>query len=107
MPTYDYTCSKCGHAFEVYQSITEDALTVCPKEVCPRKTWGKGKIKRAIGAGAGFIFKGSGFYSTDYRSENYKASAKKDVPTAAPTKSETKTESKSEAKPASNSTAKP
>ncbi len=54
--------------------MTEKTLTVCPKELCPRKTWGKGKIKRAVTAGAGLIFKGSGFYITDYRSEGYKAS---------------------------------
>ncbi len=86
MPTYEYVCSKCGHTFEKYQSIVEDALTVCPKELCKSKKWGKGKVKRAISAGGGIIFKGSGFYETDYRSDAYKAAAKKDVP---PVKSET------------------
>jgi putative FmdB family regulatory protein len=77
--TYEYTCQKCGHAFEKVQPITSAALTVCPRDVCPKKTWGKGKVKRAVGGGAGLLFKGSGFYITDYRSENYKASAKKEA----------------------------
>lgn len=78
MPTYEYVCLKCDREFEKFQSISEPALTTCPKELCCMKKWGKGKVKRAIGAGAGLIFKGSGFYITDYRSENYKAAAKKD-----------------------------
>ncbi len=65
MPTYDYVCESCGHAFEQMQSITAKSLRKCPK--C-----GKNKLKRLIGAGAGVIFKGSGFYATDYRSEGYK-----------------------------------
>ena len=83
MPTYEYICAKCGHEFEKIQSIKDASLTVCPKELCGLKKWGKGKVKRAIGAGAGLIFKGSGFYITDYRSENYKAGAKKDTAPAA------------------------
>jgi putative FmdB family regulatory protein len=79
MPTYEYICSKCGHAFEMVQPITAKSLTVCPRDLCPKKTWGKGKVKRAIGTGGGLIFKGSGFYTTDYRSEKYKAAAKKDA----------------------------
>ena len=78
MPTYEYICAKCGHHFDRFQSISAEALTVCPKEVCPQKNWGKGKVKRAISGGAGLIFKGSGFYITDYRSEKYKEAAKKD-----------------------------
>ena len=78
MPTYEYVCSKCGHQFEKFQSIKDKALTVCPEDLCGQKKWGKGKIKKLIGAGAGLIFKGSGFYITDYRSENYKAAAKKE-----------------------------
>ncbi len=54
--------------------MKDDSLTVCPKEKCRQKTWGKGKVKRKLGVGAGFIFKGSGFYITDYRSEGYKKS---------------------------------
>ena len=94
MPTYEYVCSKCGHAFEVQQSITAEALTVCPKESCKKKPWGKGKVKRAISGGAGLLFKGSGFYITDYRSDKYKADAKKDTAAPAPAKTESKTESK-------------
>lgn len=58
--------------------MSEEPLAVCPKELCGQKKWGKGKIKKLIGAGAGLIFKGSGFYITDYRSDKYKAAAKKD-----------------------------
>jgi putative FmdB family regulatory protein len=78
MPTYEYNCEKCGHNFDIFQSIKDSALETCPKEKCGLKKWGKGKVRRAIGAGAGLIFKGSGFYITDYRSENYKQAAKKE-----------------------------
>lgn len=84
MPTYEYICDKCGHHFDQFQSISAKPLTVCPKEVCAQKNWGKGKVKRAITGGAGLIFKGSGFYITDYRSEKYKEAAKKDSATPAP-----------------------
>ena len=106
MPTYEYVCLKCKHEFEKVQSIANPALTVCPKELCGmKKKWGKGKVKRAISAGAGLIFKGSGFYITDYRSENYKAGAKKDSAPAASSESKTTSETKStpaktESKPA-------
>jgi putative FmdB family regulatory protein len=79
MPTYEYVCSKCEHHFEKHQPITDQALTICPKDLCPRKTWGRGKVKRVLSTGGGLIFKGSGFYETDYRSEGYKAAAKKDA----------------------------
>ena len=78
MPTYDYECSKCKKTFEAFQSMKDDAYKTCPKEKCCMKTWGKGKVKRLLGAGAGLIFKGSGFYITDYRSEGYKSAAKSD-----------------------------
>jgi len=78
MPTYVYVCEKCGHQFDKFQSISAKPLSTCPKELCPEKRWGKGKVKRAITGGAGLIFKGSGFYITDYRSEKYKEAAKKD-----------------------------
>jgi len=71
MPTYEYACGACGHHFEEFQSIKAKPTTLCPE--C-----GKRKVKRLISAGAGFIFKGSGFYITDYRSESYKAAAKSD-----------------------------
>ncbi len=74
MPTYEYECAKCKKSFEIVQSMKDAALKICPKDRCRMKTWGKGKVKRAIGAGAGLIFKGSGFYITDYRSEGYKKS---------------------------------
>ena len=97
MPTYEYECSACGHKFEEFQSITAKPTKKCP--VC-----GKRKVVRLISAGSGFIFKGSGFYQTDYRSESYKAAAKNDVAPAAKSdakseaKSETKSETKSESK---------
>ncbi len=72
MPTYDYQCQTCGHEFEARQSMKDPHLTDCPQESCA------GPVKRKIGLGAGFIFKGSGFYITDYRSDSYKAAAKKD-----------------------------
>jgi putative FmdB family regulatory protein len=83
MPTYEYICVKCDHHFEKVQSMSGPALKVCPRELCGMKKWGKGKVKRAISTGGGLIFKGSGFYITDYRSENYKAGAKKDAAPAA------------------------
>lgn len=79
MPTYEYTCSKCDHHFEVSQSIKDAPLETCPKECCQQKRWGKGKVKRGVGGGTGLIFKGSGFYITDYRSDKYKEAAKKDA----------------------------
>ena len=82
MPTYEYVCDKCGHHFEKFQSISAKPLAVCPEDQCTQKRWAKGKVKRAISGGAGLLFKGSGFYITDYRSENYKAAAKKDAPSS-------------------------
>lgn len=71
MPTYDYVCDACDHKFEQFQSMKDDALTKCPK--CKKK-----KLRRLFGAGAAIVFKGSGFYQTDYRSESYKKSAAAD-----------------------------
>jgi putative FmdB family regulatory protein len=71
MPTYEYACQKCGHRFEQMQSITAKALKKCP-------SCGKTALQRLFGAGAGFIFKGSGFYATDYRSDNYTQGKKKE-----------------------------
>jgi putative FmdB family regulatory protein len=102
MPTYEYVCDKCKHQFELVQSINDDALTVCPREHCGQKTWGKGKVKRLIVAGGGLIFKGSGFYITDYRSKEYKESARKDTaPSPAPGSSETKPAASTKPKPES------
>jgi len=107
MPTYEYVCSKCEHQFDIFQSITEQSLTVCPKDKCGMKRWGKGKIKRSIVTGAGILFKGSGFYVTDYRSDSYKEAAKKDSPTAAsPPSSDAKPAAKAEPKPAAKSESK-
>ena len=93
MPTYDYVCQKCGHEFEAVHSIAVAPLKTCPADVCTRKKWGHGKVTKKIGGGAGLLFKGSGFYITDYRSEGYKQSAKKDS-------GESKPAAKSESKPA-------
>lgn len=71
MPTYDYECDACGHAFEEFQSMTAKVLKKCPKCAKP-------KLRRLIGTGAGIIFKGSGFYETDYRSDTYGKDAKAD-----------------------------
>ncbi|MEP6955518.1 MAG: FmdB family zinc ribbon protein, partial [Chthoniobacterales bacterium] len=68
MPTYEYSCEKCGKNFDIYQSMKDEAFKECPQEHCQLPEWGHGKIKRLLGTGAGLIFKGSGFYITDYRS---------------------------------------
>lgn len=106
MPTYDYECDGCQHKFEQWQSFHDEALKKCPK--CK-----KAKLRRLFGGGAAILFKGSGFYETDYnRSESYKSSEKAEKESAKPetkadgkgeakseTKSETKAEAKSESKP--------
>lgn len=125
MPTYDYKCNACGHAFEEFQSMSAPHLKKCPK--C-----GKLKLERLIGTGAALMFKGSGFYITDYRSDSYKKAAEADksggkpdtakadsgkseggksepaktetkAKSEAPAKSESKSESKSEGKSQSTS----
>jgi putative FmdB family regulatory protein len=83
MPTYDYHCQKCGKAFELFQSMKDEPLKTCPKDVCGRKPWGRGRVQRQLGTGAGLIFKGSGFYITDYRSKGYHEAAKKESSAAA------------------------
>jgi|SRR5690349_7632719 putative FmdB family regulatory protein len=93
MPTYEYSCQKCGQTFEAFQSMRDEPFRECPKELCRLPKWGHGKVKRLLGTGAGLIFKGSGFYSTDYRSESYKAAAKKE---SAPKTSEASDKSKTE-----------
>ncbi len=90
MPTYEYVCDKCGKHFEQVQLMSANPLTVCPKDVCQLKRWGKGKVARAISGGGGLIFKGSGFYITDYRSEKYKEAAKKDSAASTPSGSGSK-----------------
>src|SRR5436190_14067825 len=81
MPTYEYHCDACEHNFDEFQSINDKPLKKCPK--C-----GKPKLRRVFGAGAAIIFKGSGFYQTDYRSESYKAAAKADQESAKPATTE-------------------
>src|SRR5262245_21457367 len=99
MPTYEYVCAKCGHEFEKFQSIKDKPFSVCPEDVCAQKKWGRGKVKKKLSAGAGLIFKGSGFYITDYRSEGYKQAAKKESEAAKPaSSSESKASGKSETK---------
>ena len=103
MPTYDYVCEACGHALEIFHSMTEAAKKKCPK--C-----GKSKLVRQLGTGAGILFKGSGFYQTDYRSEGYKKAADADKPaesndgdkgkSSSDAKSDSKSDAKIETKPA-------
>lgn len=91
MPTYDYRCDNCDHELEVFQSITAKPIKKCPE--C-----GKLKLKRLLGTGAGLIFKGSGFYETDYRSDSYKKGAESDKPKADTPKTDSKKETKGETK---------
>ena len=120
MPTYEYECSNCGHKFEKFQSITAAPIKKCP--AC-----GKNTVQRLIGTGAGIIFKGSGFYITDYRSESYKEKAKAEAGASGDSKptdpktsdngspkeskaaatSESAVKPKSESKPAAKSEPKP
>src|ERR1700756_2114331 len=80
MPTYEYSCQKCEQNFEAFQSMRDNPIRECPKELCRLPKWGHGKVKRLLGTGAGIIFKGSGFYTTDYRSKAYQEAAKKEKP---------------------------
>jgi putative FmdB family regulatory protein len=102
MPTYDYECDNCGFKTEIFQAMSDEPLTKCPK--CK-----KAKLRRLFGAGAALVFKGSGFYQTDYRSEGYKKAAAADKPADTSGGSETKSETKSEpaAKPAPKAESKP
>jgi putative FmdB family regulatory protein len=88
MPTYDYRCDACGYTFEEFQSFSDDVLTKCPE--CKKK-----KLQRLFGTGAGVIFKGSGFYETDYRSDSYKQAAKADTDKTATSGSDSKNASSS------------
>jgi putative FmdB family regulatory protein len=97
MPNYDYVCTACHKEFEIFQSMKDPHLTDCPEESCP------GPLKRRMGVGAGFVFKGSGFYITDYRSDSYKAAAKSDSAAAAPASAATPPAAPKESKPAAPS----
>lgn len=90
MPTYQYQCEGCGHEFEEFQRISEDPLDTCPK--CG------GKAHRIITGGAGFLLKGSGFYTTDYRGDSYKKEAEKDKSSAKPEPPKTSTPAKKDSK---------
>lgn len=81
MPNYDYLCQTCGHRFEVFQSMNDPKLTDCPQAGCP------GPVKRLLGTGGGLLFKGAGFYQTDYRSSSYQQGAKQDAAPAKPAES--------------------
>lgn len=94
MPTYEYECQKCKKTFEIFQSMKDQALEECPASHCQMETWGHGKVKRLLGTGAGLIFKGSGFYITDYRSQGYKEAAKKEKGTEKPAQKESKASDK-------------
>jgi putative FmdB family regulatory protein len=99
MPTYDYVCDACGHEFEAFESIKAAPQTVCPE--CRDTT-----LRRKIGAGAAILFKGSGFYQTDYRSESYKKRAEADKPSDTTTKADAPAQAESPA-PAQAEAAKP
>ena len=91
MPTYDYRCKKCGHRFELFHSIKDDTPKKCPK--C------KGRAERVPAGGAGLLFKGSGFYITDYRSDSYKQKAKSDTSSSGSSSSPTEKSGSSEKSP--------
>jgi putative FmdB family regulatory protein len=96
MPTYDYVCDACGHEFELFQSMMDPVKRKCPK--CK-----KSKLRRLIGAGAAIMFKGSGFYKTDYRSDSYKKQAEAEKPSTA-SESKAADSKSSESKPAATET---
>ncbi|MEZ6092950.1 MAG: zinc ribbon domain-containing protein [Pirellulaceae bacterium] len=103
MPTYDYVCSACGEEVEIFQKITDDPVKKCP--ACK-----KNKLERQFGTGAAIVFKGSGFYQTDYRSESYKKGAESDSKSkdsgAGGSEAKNKADSKSETKPSKKSDSK-
>jgi putative FmdB family regulatory protein len=78
MPNYDYECKKCAKRFEIFQSMNDAKLTDCPEAGCG------GEVRRLLGTGGGIIFKGAGFYQTDYRSSSYQAGAKAESASSAP-----------------------
>ncbi len=96
MPTYEYECRECGHALEAFHAMSAPALTDCP--AC-----GKPALKKRISAGAGLLFKGSGFYTTDYRSDSYQKAAKAEGGSPAPAKTESAPASAPAAAPAAGS----
>lgn len=99
MPTYDYQCDACDHLFELYQGINDPKKRKCPE--C-----GKLKLRRLLGTGAAVVFKGSGFYQTDYRSDSYAKAKEADKPSDSKSKGESKSDKKSASSPKSDSSAK-
>jgi putative FmdB family regulatory protein len=99
MPTYEYECNSCQHRFELFQSITASPKRKCP--ACGRRT-----LRRLIGPGAAIVFKGSGFYQTDYRSESYRKAASAEKKAGANGKSDGKADGKASGGDSGNSTAK-
>jgi len=100
MPTYDYVCDACDHAFDELQSFSDEPLTKCPK--CK-----KNKLRRLFGTGAAVLFKGSGFYQTDYRSESYKSGEKKESDASKPAESKPTESAPATATPAASESASP
>ncbi len=100
MPTYEYRCNACRHEFEQFQSITAKSLKKCPE--C-----GKNQLERLISGGGAVLFKGSGFYETDYRSSDYKKKAEAETKGGSERKGESKSESKTESKPEKKTDSKP
>lgn len=100
MPTYEYKCEACGHAFERFQPITAQPIKKCPE--C-----GKNQVRRLIGTGAGLIFKGSGFYITDYRDKAYSERAKSETAPAGDAKPAASADAKSDASPKTDTPAAP
>jgi putative FmdB family regulatory protein len=101
MPTYEYHCTKCDQNFEAFQSMRDASFRECPKELCRLPKWGHGEVKRLLGTGAGIIFKGSGFYITDYRSKAYREAAKKEAPATSSKEKSTPAKEGKGAQPAS------
>ena len=102
MPTYEYKCDECDHAFEKFQRMTDEPVKICPQ--CNRES-----VRRIISGGSGLLFKGSGFYTTDYRSSDYTEARKKEAGAGGDQKSDTKSggESKSTGDGSASSNAKP
>jgi len=107
MPTYEYSCQKCGQNFEAFQSMRDEPFRECPKELCRLPKWGHGKVKRLLGKGAGIILQGSGFYTTDYRSDSYTEAAKKESPSKTAEAEKKTSATKESAKPSSPAESKP
>lgn len=98
MPIYEYRCEKCGKVFEYQQKITDDALTHCPVEICEQEVKGQGKVHRIISSNVGLLFKGSGFYLTDYAKKNGSAAKVKNGNSKSKESSEPKTATTKETK---------